>query len=387
VLILVAYDLHDAILQSANRLGLGTGRDWVRDHLLDQAKRHEYDPIGKAIKAAIDAETPDTHHSRVTAWYLTVMIGIFGICASEVAAKQISAHPHQSHPAHHQRAHWHPKRSSNAAQNSQPRAAPSTPSSSLPANSGQTPTYAGLCGTESSPGDGAPGAERLKLYDLWLGTGAPGGIQAACADPSQQVPHQQVWYATAFCQSALRSIGVSPIGRPATLVIGQQPAQFILDLADSGQLLNVQAREAGDGEIILVDTPEGTWALIQNHRVSPGASTAPVNATSCSQVPQDAVTFAEIPPAGLDLLVRYASVGWRWPIPAAGTRPGMYLLRFGTGDAYEEQDGTLKCDGSSCALYSNDGRFIAEGSPRHIDLQSLSTIAPPPAAAPNATTG
>ncbi len=373
-LVVATYGLSDAVLQAAKRVGpspLATGRQWIRDHLLEQAERQDTNLVGRTISSLIRRDEPTPKNSRFTGAALAAMLAVLVLATCGI----VGYHPKYDRlvVTGHRRSE-RPGGVGPGAPLSTPRTSlPQSPTPSAPPAATSAPTYQGLCGSSIVPGDGAPESEQPKLYDLWLGPGAPGGAVAACADMAQQEPGRTLWFATAFCQGQLRSIGVSPVGQPATLVLGEQPAQFVLNLAEQGLLLDVQGLRAGDGQIILADTPGGTWALIQAHRVRPGSNASGQVLQNCADVPNDAVAFSVIPPSGLELLLREAGPGWSWPLQIGANDQSDFTLVRNSG----APDGELRCRDIVCSLFTNDGHFVGEGFPQHITLAEVAASAPP----------
>jgi hypothetical protein len=108
------------------------------------------------------------------------------------------------------------------------------------------------------PLTGTYGPKSLKLNRLWLGGGGEIGasaIKTRCAQAALSVPrHPDVWFAARYCQSELRSIGVSGRDQPRALLL-QEAAEFAGRKASQGALLGASERIAiGAGDFNVVDT-------------------------------------------------------------------------------------------------------------------------------------
>ncbi len=172
------------------------------------------------------------------------------------------------------------------------------------------PTYAELCSSLPNPIAIGHGLGELFVRD--------GAVKAGCATQPFRVADTGIWVSAGVCLGEPRSVAVSSsrADRPAAILYGEA-SEFVHGAALDGTLAGVEAAEPGSGDVVLVETLEGTYGFARSTR---SATPGNANATRCNEVGGTAEPFAKLPPPLVLIwrdLVR-DSATWFWPTPDSG---------------------------------------------------------------------
>jgi len=219
------------------------------------------------------------------------------------------------------------------------------------------------------PGDGVTDPVlRLSMERLWRDAG---GFIAGCAERASKEVGRPVFSMLGHCGRSLRAIEVG--------VSGLQPMLFAFDAAERvyglvrhDKLLGVSASAAGDGEIIVLQSLDGTHALLRTHTVRSGSTPNSV-LYSCHDYRNVGEAFNYLPPAAVDLL-RQSGVrrGWGWP-ELSSSADGVRVWRLVDADGRVHDK--IVCDAADRCRLADAGTHGADQA--FVPLESLTELAPP----------
>ena len=138
-----------------------------------------------------------------------------------------------------------------------------------------------------------------------------GAIKAGCGKRAEAVfGHPGTYVAEGICSGKVRSLAVVSAGFTPVIVY-DDAAVFAKDAASAGELLFVEAAEAGDGEVVVIGTMTGNYVFA---RPSPSIRPPSEEATGCLEVSILARPFPEIVPSLAYLWLEHVKqFGWAWP--------------------------------------------------------------------------
>jgi len=243
-------------------------------------------------------------------------------------------------------------------------------------------SYTAQCGTQVTPGEGAPEPQKAGLASLWVGgpgRDGAGAVQAGCAQLARPVAdHPGVYYALGVCEGEIRSLGVASLDRRAELLY-QEAAVFAKNLAQAGQLLGASERtRAGNGDFQVVYAEPGSFVMIRA-RTSAGQVTPDPELAPCARVKDENVKYVVVPPGLVGPwfdLVRDRGQ-WIWPTYDRSVHAtGDFVFRADDGA------GTVIAHGSCtnlvlCSVTSR-GRVFRTGT-LLVTAETLEPYAPAPA--------
>lgn len=165
------------------------------------------------------------------------------------------------------------------------------------------PEYADLCEVLPNPLVIGHGLGELFRHD--------GAVKAGCGTQAFQVPGTGTWVAAGMCFGERRSVAVSSPNRSPVIVYGEA-AEFVWASAQEGELTAVEAAAPEGGDVILVETRNGTYGFARSARsATPGNE----DARQCNEVGGSAEPFARMPPPLVWLWVELIrdQATWFWP--------------------------------------------------------------------------
>lgn len=160
-------------------------------------------------------------------------------------------------------------------------------------------TWTSLC--PSLPGDGAPSWAKQDIYDLYLGNGGFGAIQAGCT--LSVFTRNGFTYVLAYRRGQLQSIAVDSFAYGAAIYLRPAAAQVLALVEEYGVLGGPTRIDVGGGDVYVIHTSAGTVTLLRDEKHPIGQ---PKIATQYAELPAP-VTAAWI--AAMKLHNE-----WLWPL-------------------------------------------------------------------------
>jgi len=155
----------------------------------------------------------------------------------------------------------------------------------------------------------------------------------------------------------------------------------------------LERRDAGPGQLLGIDTTQGTLLLarplisagsatedtgLAQHDGTKDAEPGGTDATVCDPVTSEAYPYEVLPPGAGQLLLQYVTMrGWVWPVSDRPGRPtdvgSFFRLRAhkGTGPVV----GTISCTRRTCVLHAADLQLTAARKDAHLHDEDLDFLA------------
>jgi hypothetical protein len=176
-----------------------------------------------------------------------------------------------------------------------------------------------------------------------------------------------------MCDSSLRSLGIAAPGR-SPILLYQQAARFALRMANQGKLLGASPRaDVKSGDLYLIDTTEGTFALVRELK-STGSAGAVSGPRRCEDYTSDNYPYTLIPPGLVRIWLRLAGREWVWPVLDSSTISETRSFAF-IGQVSGEIVAHATCASDIDCRASLNGRPFPTPLPLTVSLEAVQRIA------------
>jgi hypothetical protein len=194
------------------------------------------------------------------------------------------------------------------------------------------------CGAQVEPGTGAPPWAAELLYDVYLGSGGPGLVEAGCTIKALEVSEEFVYQVGLGPDANFKSVAVaSRRWEPAVFLT---PATTpVLNLINRGVAFGgSNRRDRGNGDFYVIYTATGTRALVRSRKTPSGR-------------PREAQPYVELPQVITELWVETMKESDRWLWPRISQTAASGVKTFVFDDIYHRararvrftpQDGTAR---------------------------------------------
>ena len=232
------------------------------------------------------------------------------------------------------------------------------------------PTYEELCPGGIEPGQPAHRPWSMSLYSLWLGESGAGAIEAGCARPAHPIKgHPRIWMAEGSCEGSVRSLGVSVLGRPPSLLY-QQAARFALAKAREGTLLGASPREdLRGGDFYLVEAESGPYVLIRSQKAI-GSATSSSAPRRCEDYISDNYPYTIVPPGLIRIWLRISHAELVWPVLDGDNGGEVQDFAF-LGADNGALVGHAECTSTATCTASFNGRVFTTPSSSNLSVESI----------------
>lgn len=242
--------------------------------------------------------------------------------------------------------------------------------------------YADVCGTEVTPGDGAPEPQSTALHDLWLGGHWSAGVGAfigGCAERAHRLP-SGAWYAIGRCRGVVQSVGIAWEEVPPRLLLGQAARFAHTWLADE-TLLDASPRTAvRQGDLYVVDTVDGSYVLVRSQLTA--GKGEPTGGGTCNSSKSTGARYETVVPGLVDSWLTVAHDEWAWPLELARDASGNRRFAFRRPAPDDRVIATATCTSDVACTTSYGGTILIRRSGSRVTADELRAAATPREEAP-----